>query len=614
MSSKRPLEDASAPQSKRAKRFPGNDASSASNSAAALIARAKADIAAKVAALKAKSALPAGAATSVGNGPPPPKAAVGVDPDLARRVAEAKKLVAQRVAKQEVSANPYMAAQQKRPAAPTPPPATASGAATPGTSTPGPSGSGLAMAAHPLLLESTQPRQQQSKKDRYKPMQPKFSSVRANARTAPPPSAAATGPAPVAAQEPVTNPYAAGSAQAAVEGGFEGAPKERAGRTLRFNQKGKYIHQAEELRREQQLEALKAKIAENAKKAGLTEEFEVLEKSVKHDPPPPVEWWDEGLLPTKNYEDIASGLTTIYNPAGPITLFVQHPIPIPAPWEKNEAAPRSLMLTKKEQKKMRKQRRAAELQDHQDRVRMGLIPPDPPKVKLSNMMRVLTSDAVQDPTKVEARIRREVAQRRVQHEKMNEARKLTDEQRREKVEQKKEEEEKKGLFGAVFRIRTLADPAHKFKVRKNADQYGLTGICLLHPQFALVFVEGSAKAIKGYKRLMLARVKWTEAAQARGAEDVEIDYGDADGPGPSKPSTSAVAANGDQTPEGQVSLENNRCDMCWEGPLRDRTFQNFRPKACPTDALAKEALGEKLKGYWDLAKNWVSDDEVHSVV
>lgn len=66
-------------------------------------------------------------------------------------------------------------------------------------------------------------------------------------------------------------------------------------------------------------------------------------------------------------------------------------------------------------------------------------------------MKVLTSDAVQDPTKVEARVRREVAMRKVAHEKMNEGRKLTDEQRREKIENKKVEEEKKGLFGAVFK-------------------------------------------------------------------------------------------------------------------------------------------------------------------
>ena len=32
-----------------------------------------------------------------------------------------------------------------------------------------------------------------------------------------------------------------------------------------------------------------------------------------------------------------------------------------------------------EQKKMRKQIRQAELQDKRDRIRMGLIPPDPPK-------------------------------------------------------------------------------------------------------------------------------------------------------------------------------------------------------------------------------------------
>lgn len=66
-------------------------------------------------------------------------------------------------------------------------------------------------------------------------------------------------------------------------------------------------------------------------------------------------------------------------------------------------------------------------------------------------MKVLTSDAVQDPTKVEARVRREVAMRKHHHEKMNEERKLTPEQRREKIEMKKLEEEKKGIFGAVYK-------------------------------------------------------------------------------------------------------------------------------------------------------------------
>lgn len=66
-------------------------------------------------------------------------------------------------------------------------------------------------------------------------------------------------------------------------------------------------------------------------------------------------------------------------------------------------------------------------------------------------MKVLTSDAVQDPTRVEARVRREVAIRKHGHEKMNAERKLTDDQRREKIETKKVEEEKKGIYAAVFK-------------------------------------------------------------------------------------------------------------------------------------------------------------------
>ena len=169
--------------------------------------------------------------------------------------------------------------------------------------------------------------------------------------------------------------------------------------------------------------------------------------------PPNAEWWDMALLPNKTYDDLEAGMAAlnIRTADSPITLYVQHPIKIPAPGDKDKIELKPLMLTKKEQKKMRKQRRQAELQDKNDRIRMGLQPPDPPKVRLANLMKVLTSDAVQDPTRVEAKVRREVAMRRHNHEKMNAERKLTDEQRREKIEDKKHEEEKRGLVGAVFK-------------------------------------------------------------------------------------------------------------------------------------------------------------------
>ena len=171
------------------------------------------------------------------------------------------------------------------------------------------------------------------------------------------------------------------------------------------------------------------------------------------------------------------------------------------------------MLTKKEQKKMRKQRRQAEQQDKRDRQRMGLIPPDPPKVRLANLMKVLTSDAVQDPTRVEARVRREVAMRKHNHEKMNAERKLTDDQRREKLEAKKSNEERKGLVGAIYRVKTLSDPSHRFKVRKNAEQLNLTGLVIFHPSFSMVYIEGAAKLMRQYRKLMLQRIHWTAAAR-----------------------------------------------------------------------------------------------------
>ncbi|OSD07803.1 PRP3-domain-containing protein [Trametes coccinea BRFM310] len=570
-------------------------------SADALIAQKRAEIAAKIAAMKksasasssaqptaAPSPIPASAAASasasVAASPSPP-----ISDDMGRRIAEAKQRVAEAQKKLAVKDNPYMSVPQigkKKNQQPEPPQ----------------QGAGLKMAAHPLLLDTT-PTLPQSKKDKYKPMQPKFASIKANLRNAPTPPPA---PTPIVPKEPIINPYASAAA-APAESGFEGAPKERVGRQFRFNPKGKYVQIANQVRQEQQLEQLKQRIAESAKKAGLDSEFETLEKNIRRDAPPATEWWDAALLPNKTYDDLELGLSklNIRNADSPITLYIQHPIPIPAPGDKTQATLKPLKLTKKEQKRLRKQRRQAELQDKRDRIRMGLIPPDPPKVRLANLMKVLTSDAVQDPTRVEARVRREVAMRKHQHEKMNAERKLTDEQRREKIETKKLEEEKKGIYGAVFKVKTLSDPSHRFKVRKNAEQMNLTGVCIFHPSFSMVYVEGAAKFIRQYKRLMLRRIAWTEPARERGGEDVEIE-GDEEGEG-DKGKGKAVASG--STEEGQVSLEDNHCWLIWEGQLRDRAFKNFKPKSCPTDSAAKEALGEKLAGFWDQAKNWKPEEE-----
>lgn len=160
----------------------------------------------------------------------------------------------------------------------------------------------------------------------------------------------------------------------------------------------------------------------------------------------------------------------------------------------------------------------------------------------------------------------------------------------------------------MHRIRTLSDPAHRFKVRKNAEQMNLTGLCIFNPSFSMVYVEGASKFIRNYKRLMLNRIAWTERARARGEEDVELqsngsDDENADGKG------KARALSQPAGDESTVSLEDNRCDIVWEGQIRDRVFNAFKPRSCPTDGAARDVLGPKLASYWDQAKNWKPEDE-----
>lgn len=223
-------------------------------------------------------------------------------------------------------------------------------------------------------------------------------------------------------------------------------------------------------------------------------------------------------------------------------------------------------------------------------------------------MKVLADDAILDPTQVEAKVRRQVENRRLGHERMNEKRKLTPDARREKVEKGKEKEEAKGLFGAVFRcapfslrrrtllrlwanlaslhqrrVRYLSNPQHKFKVRRNAEQNNLTGCCIFNPKFCLVYVEGSAKAVKFYKRVMLVRIDWTESARPLPGEE--------DAPPPVKE---------EGAPE--ENMDENRCDLIWEGPLKDKSFNVFRPKNTESERSVREFLGESNQGYWDVSR------------
>ena len=378
---------------------------------------------------------------------------------------------------------------------------------------------------------------------------------------------------------------------------------ERKSRALLFAPKGKYIAQAAALKQQARLEEMKKRIALETRKVEIEE---AADKSFLVAAPPTVEWWDEGLLPAgqDSYEDWEKAdRNKIDTEDSIITIYIQHPVLLAAPQDKFAPAPKPMMLTPKEMKKVRRQRRMEDMKEQQAKIRLGLIPPPPPKVKKSNMMRVFGEQAVQDPTAVEARVNREIAERQANHEKSNEERRLTKEQRAEKLKQQQKADEAKGVKIAVFRVDRLSSGKHRFQVDINAKQNDLTGIVVMHPDMNVVIVEGGVHSVNAYKKLMLNRVKWTE-------NTLPLSNNSSTTFTPSRPSEATGPQRAAETwlnpltELGELKdLSDNKCVLVWEGDERQRAFRKWGHRVCETDGEARDILGRsKMENMWSLAK------------
>ncbi|RKP11705.1 pre-mRNA processing factor 3-domain-containing protein [Piptocephalis cylindrospora] len=364
-------------------------------------------------------------------------------------------------------------------------------------------------------------------------------------------------------------------------------PRERKRRDFHFARPGRFMEEADRQRKEAKLEELRAKIQAQSERTGVDGAVGmdmVADTLIRPEEPPEMEWWDQHILPPSpsssppTYEAWAEGKYdgVIQTEDSPITLYIQHPVPVHVSAHPGSAAalkPKPVRLTKRETKKLRRQRRAELQKEKQEKIRLGLLPPEAPRVKLGNLMRVLGDQAVQDPTRLEARVRREAKRRADEHLQRNEDRKLTAEQKKEKKLEKLKEDSAMAVLSNVYKIKSLTHPKHKFKVEANAQQLGMTGVVIQNPLFALVIVEGGPKAIKAYKKLMLRRIAWSDPV------------------------------DGEEEDEGMRDSGPNQCALVWEGQLTRRLFRHFRFHLCPTDAIARERLGEKAIHYWDLAKS-----------
>ncbi|KAG8528212.1 uncharacterized protein KY384_007129 [Bacidia gigantensis] len=375
-------------------------------------------------------------------------------------------------------------------------------------------------------------------------------------------------------------------------GGQTATMRSRVPKQLKFNEKGKYIAQAASIRRLEALEAMRKRIAASSKKALI--EDDVAEKKFIIEAPPGIEWWDEGLVthPDKGYSEVDSpnGLK-LETDDSLITRLIQHPALIQPPGDRLIPAPKPMFLTTQEQKKIRRQRRMADLKETQAKVRLGLIEPPPDKVKLGNLMRVLGEEAVKDPTAVEARVNKEIAERAQKHLQINEDRKLTREEKHEKLEQKKAGDAAKGIYVSVYKIDSLANGRHRYKITKNCEQLGGTGVCLLSPKFCLVIIEFGEHGNAQYKKLMLNRIDWKENSPSPVREG-------------NKTAQAAFLAAEDEKTGVLKDLSLNKCQLLFEGQEKDRVFRKWGTRTCETDKEAMETLQRtRMETFWTMAKS-----------
>ncbi|GBP64164.1 hypothetical protein EVAR_35553_1 [Eumeta japonica] len=368
----------------------------------------------------------------------------------------------------------------------------------------------------------------------------------------------------------------------------------RAKRALRFHEPGKFRQMAERLRMKAQLEKLQNEISQIARKTGISSATKLAllaPETPESDRVPDIEWWDSVILMSGEERErgrrgrvasragegdgeveacntgAADILDNINEDA--ITTLIEHPQQIRPPTDALKPAYLPVFLTKKERKKLRRQSRREAWKEEQEKVRLGLEAPPEPKLRISNLMRALGTEAVQDPTAIEAKVREQIAKRQRTHNETNRARALTADQKKEKIDRKIREDTSGGVHVAVYRVRDLFESASaKFKVERNARQLHMTGCVVLHRGCCVVVVEGGPKQHAKYKRLMLHRIKWEEE-RVKSMEGVEAP---------------------------------NACHLVWEGVAQQRAFGDIKFKVIPTEKQAREHfLKHKVEQYWDLA-------------
>eukprot|EP00484_Ammonia_sp_Unknown_P020169 CAMPEP_0197034878 /NCGR_PEP_ID=MMETSP1384-20130603/12817_1 /TAXON_ID=29189 /ORGANISM="Ammonia sp." /LENGTH=688 /DNA_ID=CAMNT_0042464849 /DNA_START=1 /DNA_END=2067 /DNA_ORIENTATION=- len=426
-------------------------------------------------------------------------------------------------------------------------------------------------------------------------------------------------------------------------------PPQRSSRqkAFKFVEQGTYTQKAESLRKKE-LHKYKGKssrvdIDALSKKMHDDEGLEWL------DPVPNVEWWDAPLLSDKNDysspykkemvtdlienprilrpELLREGIINANSNANSSNNNNESEHDAMSNCANNNASNSAIpwILTKKERKKMKRMKKKEEHQRRTDEIRLGLREPPEPRLKLSNIFRVLGAAAIRDPTAAESIARAQTWKRKMKHELHNANNQLTAAQRREKKKRKLQEDTSKEVHVSIFVVYDLFGKLNKTKICLNAQQRNLTGALIMLNTAGNDGEDADAADGDEAMRMKHEADDDDDAAMVKGGGFGGADIGDTSKnkkrmacmPGLDEQgnlSLNMVIAEGG--PKGiskyQRLLEQRikwngkqgNCQQVWQGIVAKRAFQKFHQMKMKTEGDLKKFLKmHNVLSYWDMVKN-----------
>jgi U4/U6 small nuclear ribonucleoprotein PRP3 len=379
-------------------------------------------------------------------------------------------------------------------------------------------------------------------------------------------------------------------------------------------------------RKQEQLAKLRAKIDEELRRKGLESQVVSDVLAAKKTPLPVLDWWHTPFVPHLDAlsniiaaqqahkqgpldERSLGAVRALLGPMDNVSRLIYHPAPFPMRQTASVPLSRPLMLTAAEQKKLRRQRRLAAQKEQREQEALGLRPKAAPKLTPSNYMTVLGPEALSDPTRAAALAQAQVAERQAAHLTANAARQLDKAARTEKARLKLArahyEPQDGQLHILAFRLTRLDRPQWRFKIKMNARQLHLMGVLLQHGNHCLLIIEGGARAIRKFHRLMTERIRWQQEANCETPDGFSKESDDISGNRNQSVGASTFSATATLTAFSfeSTSEDESICRLVWRGATPTPHFSKFEELLLDGELKAIDYLKEKqLFHLWQYAK------------